>query len=235
MVFTVKNLLEFLSSRSEPSNGLGLRTRTGKTCREEEMFMTRNQIEFSKLQELRRSNAANERIAEEHNTRTRAETERSNRAREAETERSNRASERIRDYTNVINAQHFSASDAEARRHNVAQEGLGFVNAMETQAHNRETESIQQQQNAINQQNADTASGRAANQNAADAASANRSNAQAGAASAQQVYFQQQTAYTRNRDLRETAQMGLNALDTGARVLNSVTQSAVRFVPLFGD
>lgn len=186
--------------------------------------MTKNQIEFGKLQEQKRTNLENERILEEHNRLTRAETERRNRADEA-----------IREMMNVINAQHYSRSDAEARRSNLSKEQLNYLSYYENQMHNRETEDILRQQNAINQQNADTATGRASYQNLTDVANAGRANAQAGQANAQAGYYQAQTDYLGNKDRREQAQLGLETIDTGAKVIKTVVDTALQFIPLLGD
>lgn len=73
--------------------------------------MTRNQIEYQKNEELRRSNMVGE-----------AETKRANLARESETNRANLANELLK-----------SQAQAEQARSNRAQESIGYMNAAEAQ------------------------------------------------------------------------------------------------------
>lgn len=75
--------------------------------------MTHNQIEYWKLRESMRSNRANE-----------AETNRSNVAREDETYRHNTATENEAYRHNTVGESQVWSSQTEARRHNLASEGL---------------------------------------------------------------------------------------------------------------
>lgn len=75
--------------------------------------MTKNQIDYMKLEEDRRHNQAVER----------------------ETKRTNEANEAIKQTSNAINERHYQYSDAEAARHNLAYE-------METNRHNVASETI---------------------------------------------------------------------------------------------
>lgn len=96
--------------------------------------MTHNQIEYQKLEEDRRHNAATEFETRRNNVAVLGETNRHNLVYEQETGRHNRADEAIRSESNQINKAHFERSDFENSRHNQATE-------TETNRHNLVTES----------------------------------------------------------------------------------------------
>lgn len=85
--------------------------------------MTANQINYWKLQEEKRANAARELETHRANLATERENKRSNRAREYETNRANLAQEALKKESNVINANF----NAETQRSHLAQERLTSV------------------------------------------------------------------------------------------------------------
>lgn len=86
--------------------------------------MTRNQIEYWKLQEEKRSNRAGETETRRANLARETESHRSNLANERENARSNRARENLQREGNVINSLHLERQDAENERANRASEAL---------------------------------------------------------------------------------------------------------------
>lgn len=100
--------------------------------------MTRNQIEYHRLQEYKRSNRATER-----------ETYRSNRAREAELQRSNLARERETKRSNEANELLNTLARQETIRSHRATEDLEHYRTREVKRANLENESIAKQKNAL--------------------------------------------------------------------------------------
>lgn len=102
--------------------------------------MTRNQIEFWKNEEQKRSNRAQEGETARHNVVTEQETRRHNVTTEGETERSNRAREGIDLSKLAETSRHNKVTEGETTRHNVATENLDLSKLAETTRHNRQTE-----------------------------------------------------------------------------------------------
>lgn len=109
--------------------------------------MTRNQIEYWRLNEQKRSNRANEEHARNvlsYNYKVLAETNRSNLARERETERSNRANEMQRMIEANRNFQLQLRGQAEVERSHLANEKLIKMSNQETQRSNVANERIRE-------------------------------------------------------------------------------------------
>lgn len=117
--------------------------------------MTRNQLEYWKLQHQRehdrktraeneRSNRERERETMVHNRLTEAESARSNLAREAETARSNKSQEILTNRRDSETARHNLAQEVENQRANRAREA-------ETARSNLATEALSQQRNLLTQ------------------------------------------------------------------------------------
>lgn len=114
--------------------------------------MTRNQIEYWRLQETERSNRVNEqhnRNVLAYNYQVLAETRRSNLAREAETRRSNIAREKQNLLDSNRNFELQKRSQEETQRHNRAVEQLNAQAQLETTRSNKAREQLQAQANAI--------------------------------------------------------------------------------------
>lgn len=104
--------------------------------------MTRNQIEFWKNEEQKRSNRVQEGETARHNVATETETNRHNVVTEGETERSNRAREGIDLSKLAETKRHNVATEGENYRHNTATEGLDLSKLAETARHNKQSESL---------------------------------------------------------------------------------------------
>lgn len=118
--------------------------------------MTRNQIEYWKLQESKRSNAANERETARHNVATEGITQTHYERSDAESERHNRATEGIDISRLAEQSRHNRVTESqtdrqldiserqttETERHNRAGETISIAQLGETSRHNRASESL---------------------------------------------------------------------------------------------
>lgn len=124
-------------------------------------FMTRNQIEFQKTEELRRANIAQEGLTSARD----AETARANRATEswrtaqlAETQRTNQANEDLKAQqnaethrSNLVHESYNWAALGEQNRSNLAKELLTMQQNVETSRHNASVESETERSNRSNE------------------------------------------------------------------------------------
>lgn len=181
--------------------------------------MTRNQIEYWKLQESKRSNLTNE-----------AETQRHNRVGESETNRHNVVSENETSRHNV-------ASEGETFRHNTATEAYQANDLLEKSRSNRAQEAISQERNDIARAQLleSSRSNRAQEQIGRSNATSNLINAQS-----QKNYRQTSSgiaaveARTRQQQLAETkrhnaAQESIDWAKTGATTATNVLGSLSSF------